>query len=95
MPEKRTVVASTDDLRTILVLIHSTLAYGATAVALVFIGGWAFVGIKDDIDVPVMLPLLAIASVAFAIVAWTSHEEVQNVGKAYRASARSDVIAPE
>ena len=63
MPDQqRTVLATTDDLRSILVLIHSTLAYGASAVALTLVGGWAFVGIKDDLDVPTVLPLLAIAS---------------------------------
>lgn len=85
MPDQqRTVLATTDDLRSILVLIHSTLVYGASAVALTLVGGWAFVGIKDDLDVPTVLPLLAIASTLFTIVAWTVQEEVQQLGKAYR-----------
>lgn len=82
--EQRTVLATTEDLRRILMLIHSTIAYGASAVALTLVGGWVVVAVMSDVDVPTILPLLAIASTLVTIVAWASQEEIQQIGKAYR-----------
>ena len=87
--QRRTVFASTEDLRTLLVLIHSTIAYGGSAVALTLLGAWGFIGLKDELDVPVMLPVLAIAATLFAVVAWTSEEEIRKVGKPYRTTVGS------
>jgi hypothetical protein len=85
MPDKqRTVVASNEDLRKMLTLIHSTLAYGSSVVAATLAVCWAVVGIKDSVDVPTMLPILTIAAMAFTIAAWVSQEEIQAIGTSDR-----------
>ncbi|HEY0952227.1 hypothetical protein [Nocardioides sp.] len=79
--DQTTVQATNEELRQLLVRLHSTITYAATATALILVGGWAVVGVKDSLTVPVLLPILAIASVAVTIVAWVNQEEVQLIGR--------------
>ena len=84
--QERTVMASNEDLRRLLTLIHETLSYGSTAVAVVLGVGWGFLGLKEDLAVPPMLPILTVAAVMFALVAWTMQEDIQRIGRPYRST---------
>jgi len=79
--ERTTVQATNEELRQLLVRLHSTVTYGATTTAVVLMVGWAVVGVKESLSVPTLLPILAIASVVFTIVAWVNQEEIQLIGK--------------
>lgn len=81
---QRTVRASNEDLRQLLIRVHSTLTYGSSAVTVVLALGWLYLGLNDDLSVPTLLPILTIASLFFVIAAWISQEEVQLIGKPYR-----------
>ncbi len=85
--EQRTVEASNEDLRKMLALVHSTLVYGSSLVAFTLAVGWGFVGMKAGVAVPTMLPILAVAAVLFAVAAWTTQEEIQQIGAPYRTTA--------
>ena len=86
--QEHTVLASNEDLRQILARMHSTLTYGSTLVSVTLAICWAVLGIREDDSVPTMLPILTIASVLFAVIAWTMDEEVQSIGKPYRTKVR-------
>ena len=70
-----------EELRQLLVRVHSTMTYGATAAAVILTIGWAVAGVKESLSVPVLLPILVIASVVVTIVAWVNQEEVQLIGR--------------
>jgi hypothetical protein len=78
--QQQSVIASNEDLRKMVVLVHSTFAYGSSIVAVTLALGWGFVGVRDGVDVPTILPILAIAAVLFMVVAWTTQEEIQRIG---------------
>ncbi|CAI9403106.1 hypothetical protein [Nocardioides sp. T2.26MG-1] len=85
MPDKQqTLIASNEDLRKMLALLHSTFAYGSSVVAATLALGWAYAAIKDDVSVPTLLPILTIASVLFTVVAWVTQEEIRQIGLPYR-----------
>ncbi len=82
--DKRTVEASNEHLRQLLIRIHSTLTYGSSIATLVLALGWLYVGLDEDLTVSPLLPILAIASGLFAVGAWINQEEVQLIGKPYQ-----------
>jgi hypothetical protein len=85
--DQTTVQATNEELRQLLVRVHSTITYGLTTTAVILVGGWAVAGVKESLSVPVLLPVLAIASVVFALVAWVNQEEVQLIGRPRAAKA--------
>ena len=86
MPENRTILASNEELRRILVLLSQALTGGAVAVGLVLGGGWVYLGLLADAAVPTLLPVLTIAASAFAVSAYLAHEEICRIGKPYATS---------
>lgn len=88
MAENRTVLASNDELRRILVLLSQALTGGAVGVALVLGAGWAYLGLLADATVPTLLPVLTIAAGAFAVSASLGHEEICRIGKPYATSRK-------
>ena len=81
--QKRTVQASNDDLRRILILLSQLLTVGSGAATIVLALGWLVLGLIANAAVPAMLPVLTVASAAFWLAAITGHVQLVKIGVPY------------